>query len=299
VEHTPRTRRPRDDKLGTFIGVFTPSVLTILGVILYLRTGWVVGSVGLTGALVIVMIANLVTLATALSVSAVATNMRVGAGGAYYIISRSLGIEVGAAIGIPLFLAQAVSVTLYAYGLAESLSIVWPSVPQRLIAAITVLVVALLAARGAGLALRLQIPIMVAIGVSLTVLGIGVARSTPEVIHLSSAFDEPPDFWSVFAVFFPAVTGILAGISLSGDLKRPDRAIPRGTIGAVLVGFVVYVLVVVGLALSADPAELVDNISSGSRSPGEQDSSSFRVCGVRFSPRRWAVFSLHRAPWRR
>ncbi len=253
-----QTARP-EEKLGTFIGVFTPSVLTILGVILFLRTGWMVGNVGLTGALVIVVIANLVTLATAFSVSAVATNMRVGAGGAYYIISRSLGIEVGAAIGIPLFLAQAVSVTLYAYGLAESLSLVWSAAPQRLIAAVTILVVALLAARGAGLALRLQVPIMIAIGLSLVVLAIGVIRSTPEVLHLTNAFDEPSGFWVVFAVFFPAVTGILAGISLSGDLKRPDRSIPRGTIGAVLVGFVVYVTVVIGLAIAAPPQELVSN----------------------------------------
>ena len=253
--------RSRDEKLGTFIGVFTPPVLTILGVILYLRTGWVVGSVGLMGALVIIVIANLVTLATALSVSAVSTNMRVGAGGAYYIISRSLGVEIGAAIGIPLFLAQAFSVTLYAFGLAESLQIVWPAVPQKVVAAATVLVVTLLAARGAGLALRLQIPIMVAIGVSLVVLGVGIANSNPETIRLSTAFDEPPGFWTVFAVFFPAVTGILAGISLSGDLKHPDRSIPRGTIAAVLVGFVVYIGAAIGLALAADPAELVaDNL---------------------------------------
>ncbi len=100
----------RVEKLGPFIGVFTPSVLTILGVILYLRTGWVVGNVGLPRALLIVTIANAITLLTSLSVSAVSTNMRVRAGGAYYIISRSLGLEIGAAIGIPLFLAQALSV---------------------------------------------------------------------------------------------------------------------------------------------------------------------------------------------
>ena len=67
--------RGGDEKLGAFIGVFTPSILTILGVILYLRTGWVVGNVGLVPALTIVIIANAVTLVTALSVSAVATNM--------------------------------------------------------------------------------------------------------------------------------------------------------------------------------------------------------------------------------
>ena len=118
----------KQHKLGAFLGVFTPSILTILGVILYLRTGWVVGSVGLLQALVIVVIANAVTFVSALSISAIATNMRVGAGGGYYIISRSLGIEVGAAIGIPLYLAMTLSVTLYAFGLAESMEVVWDNI---------------------------------------------------------------------------------------------------------------------------------------------------------------------------
>ncbi|MEN8238419.1 MAG: hypothetical protein ABFR53_04355, partial [Actinomycetota bacterium] len=150
----------RKQKLGAFLGVFTPSILTILGVILYLRTGWVVGSVGLLQALAIVVIANAVTFISALSISAIATNMRVGAGGGYFIISRSLGIEVGAAIGVPLYLAMTLSVTLYAFGLAESMRVVWDAAPQRPIAAVTVLVVGLLAAKGAGVALRLQLPIM-------------------------------------------------------------------------------------------------------------------------------------------
>ena len=248
--------RPR--KLGTLLGVFTPSILTILGVILYLRTGWVVGNVGLAGAIAIVVIAHSITLATAFSISAVATNMRVGAGGAYYLISRSLGVEIGAAIGIPLFLAQAFSVTLYAFGLAESLQLLWPDLPQRPVAAITVLVVALLATRGAGLALRLQLPIMIAIAVSIVVLFIGVVRAVPDTVQLSAA-PGGESFWVVFAVFFPAVTGIMAGLSLSGDLEQPERSIPRGTISAVLVGFVIYLGVVVGLGLAASPVELVND----------------------------------------
>jgi len=232
-------------------------MLTILGVILYLRTGWVVGNVGLAGALGIVILANLITLATALSVSSVATNMEVGPGGAYYIISRSLGVEIGAAIGLPLFLAQAFSITLYAYGLAESLQFVWPDLPQMPVAAITVLLVALLAARGAGVALKLQIPIIVAIVVSIVVFFIGVAGSVSSSVDLFAHVGRPAGFWTVFAVFFPAVTGIMAGISLSGDLKNPTKSIPKGTIAAVLVGFVVYLGVVIGLALAADPADLV------------------------------------------
>ncbi len=250
----PQTNR----KLGTFLGVYTPSILTILGVILFLRTGWVVGNVGLQNAIVIVVIANLVTMATSLSLAAIATNMRVGAGGAYYMISRSLGVEVGAAIGIPLFLAQAFSVTLYAFGLAESLQLIWPALPQRPIAALTILVVALLAAQGAGLALKLQLPIMGGIVLSLAVLLVGVARNMPETVRLGGVPGGEP-FWIVFAVFFPAVTGIMAGVSLSGDLRRPDRSIPFGTIAAVLTGFAVYLGVVIALGLAATPQQLVDD----------------------------------------
>jgi amino acid transporter len=240
--------------------VFTPSLLTILGVILFLRTGWVVGNAGLGGAIAIVLVAHGITVATALSVSAVATNMRVGAGGAYYIISRSLGVEVGAAIGIPLFLAQALSATLYAFGLAESLKHVWPDVPQFPVAAATILVITLIAARGAGLALRLQLPIMVAIVGALAVFFVRVVGESSSVVDVGGA-PAGEGFWTVFAVFFPAVTGILAGISLSGDLARPDRAIPRGTLAAVLVGLVVYVAVVIGLAVGASRQELLaDNL---------------------------------------
>ena len=247
-------RRTGGESLGTFLGVFTPSILTILGVILFLRTGWVVGNAGVWGAIAIVLIANLVTLATALSIGAVATNMRVGAGGAYYLISRSLGVEIGAAIGIPLFLAQALSITLYAFGLAESLQLLWPELPQRPVAAATVVVVTALTTRGAGLALRMQLPIMVAIGLALAVLGVGVAGNLTE--PAVSPAQGAPGFWAVFAVFFPAVTGIMAGVSLSGDLRRPERAIPRGTIAAVLTGFAVYVAVVVALSVAADATTL-------------------------------------------
>lgn len=254
----PNNGRP---KLGAFIGVFTPSILTILGVILYLRTGWVVGSVGLLPALGIVVLANAVTLISALSVSAIVTNMRVGKGGAYYIISRSLGIEVGAAVGIPLFLAMAFSVTLYAFGLAESIGFVWAAAPKRPLAALTVLVVALLAARGAKVALRLQLPIMAGILFSLIALGVGALESGGGTGTLLGATGDGADFWTVFAVFFPAVTGIMAGISLSGDLEKPDRAIPKGTIAAVLVGFLVYLIVPFVLAASATPEQLVsDNL---------------------------------------
>lgn len=250
-------------KLGTFLGVFTPSVLTILGVVLFLRTGWVVGQVGLLPSILIVLLAHAITVSTALSVSAVATNMRVGAGGAYYMISRSLGLELGGAIGIPLFLAQTFSVTLYCFGFAESLELFWPGLPQKQVAALAVLVVSLVAGRSTQLALKLQLPIMAAIGLALVSLVIGAGqKSATELPLFGGVGDETGfGFWTVFAVFFPAVTGIMAGISLSGDLEDPKRSIPVGTIAAVGVGLVVYLLVPAVLAASASPGELAaDNL---------------------------------------
>lgn len=248
-------------KLGTFLGVFTPSTLTILGVVLFLRTGWMVGNVGLVSAVAIVVLAHLITISTALSVSAVATNMHVGAGGAYFMISRSLGLELGGAIGIPLFLAQTFSVTLYSFGFAESLELFWPDVPQRQVAALTVLAVALVAGRSASLALRLQLPIMLAIVAALVSLVVGASRDVRHTIQPFDGVAESIGFWGVFAVFFPAVTGIMAGVSLSGDLKDPKRSIPLGTLMAVGVGFFTYLLVPVVLAVAAGPEQLVaDNL---------------------------------------
>ncbi|HJL25813.1 MAG TPA: hypothetical protein RMH80_26605, partial [Polyangiaceae bacterium LLY-WYZ-15_(1-7)] len=115
-------------RFGTFGGVFTPSILTILGVVMYLRLGWVTGEAGLGGTILIVLIAHAISYATGLSVASIATNRTVGAGGAYFMISRSLGASAGAAIGIPLFFAQALSVTFYIVGFTEA---VVPLIPEE------------------------------------------------------------------------------------------------------------------------------------------------------------------------
>ena len=260
---TKRNAAPRaddDGKLGAFLGVFTPSILTILGVIMYLRFGWVVGHAGLSKTLLIVAIANLITLVTSLSLSAVATNMRVGVGGAYYIISRSLGLEIGGAIGLPLFLSQALSVTLYSFGLAESLRFAFPHMTPgtvQIVAAAIVIGVTLLSLKSARFALSVQIPIMILIGLSLLSLFIGAAtRSVGEPVGWAKGTGQY-GFWIIFAVFFPAVTGVMAGLGLSGDLRKPQRAIPLGTLTAVFVGFVVYLAVPIVLASGADQASLI------------------------------------------
>ncbi len=256
---SPLKGRSDDEaKLGAFLGVYTPTVLTILGVIMYLRLGWVTGQVGLAKTLLIVVIANLITLVTTLSFSAIATNFRVGVGGAYFIISRSLGLEFGGAIGLPLFLSQAFSVSLYAFGLAESLRLLWPGVPLQFVAVLIVLAVAVLALRGAQLALKAQLPIMALIVLSLVALLVG-ALSGPKVQAEVAQPAVALGFWAVFAVFFPAVTGIMAGLGLSGDLRDPIKAIPRGALAATITGFVVYLLIPMVLTRGATSEALREN----------------------------------------
>ncbi len=246
-------------KFGTFLGVFTPSVLTILGLIMYLRFGWVVGNVGLPLTLVIVLLASSVTFITALSASALATNMRVGVGGEYYMVAHSLGLELGGAIGIPLFLCRTLSITFYAYGLAESILWLWPASwgeqPERavqLLAAITVIATTVIASKSAGLALKLQIPIFIAVAASVVAFAGGVFSGGLRAPEMTATFRTAPEgFWYVFAVFFPAVTGFTAGIGMSGDLRDPRRSIPRGTLLAVVVGAATYLTIPALMAVAA------------------------------------------------
>ena len=243
------------EKFGTFLGVYTPSVLTILGLVMYLRFGWVIGNVGLGFTLFIVLLASSITFITALSASAIATNMRVGVGGEYYMISRSLGLELGGAIGIPLYLCRTLSITFYSFGLAEAIGMFVPGEPSakmiQLIAVIIIVGITILSGKSAGLVLKLQIPILIAVGLSVVALLIGVLSGGFHSPEMTTTFrTAPKGFWYVFAVFFPAVTGFTAGIGMSGDLKDPRKSIPKGTILAVATGTFLYLLIPVFLAIT-------------------------------------------------
>ncbi|MBD3219938.1 amino acid permease [bacterium] len=249
---------------GTFLGVFTPSVLTILGLIMYLRFGWVLGNLGLPMTLLVVVLASSITFITALSASALSTNIRVGVGGEYFMVSRSLGLELGGAIGIPLFLCRTLSITFYSFGLAESIFALGiggeaSPVAVQAAAAVIVIVVTSISGQSAEVALKLQVPIMIAVGLSLLALAAGVASGGFRAPAMSPSFATAPEgFWFVFAVFFPAVTGFTAGIGMSGDLHDPQHSIPRGTLLAVVTGLGVYLLVPLLLSVTArlTPADL-------------------------------------------
>ncbi len=246
-------------KFGAFGGVFTPSVLTILGVIMYLRFPWVVGHAGLLGALLIVVISHALTVPTALSVASIATNRTVRAGGDYYMLSRSLGLEIGGSIGVALFFAQALSVSLYVLGFTEALLSVFPGLHGPTVAVATALVVAGLAFWNTSLAIKSQFVIMLLIILSIGAIFTGSGSAPPSDVSLWSktvngAAAEP--FIAVFAVFFPAVTGFTQGVSMSGDLSEPRKSIPVGTFAAMGTGFVVYVGLIVFVAFQVNTADL-------------------------------------------
>ena len=246
---------PRGYGFGTFKGVFTPSLLTILGVIMYLRLPWVVGSVGLWPAVLIITMAVAITLLTGLSIAALATNMRIGGGGAYYMISRSLGLEAGAAVGLPLFLAQSLGVSFYVAGFTEVVIGYFPDLSPLTVGVATLMALTLLAYASADLALKSQFAILALLIASLVSLFAGA----PPLMSEAPVGDPLPaaPFWVTFAVFFPAVTGIEAGLGMSGDLARPERSLPRGTLAAILVGYLVYLAIPVFLAAVVEPNDLL------------------------------------------
>jgi amino acid transporter len=256
--------------LGTFGGVFTPTLLTILGVIMYLREGWVIGNAGLLGGLLIILMAFTITGLTGLSMSSITTNIRIGAGGAYAIVAQSLGLEIGGALGIPRYLSQALAVTMYLFGFREGWLYVFPEHPAWLVDIGGFLLLYVIAYLSLDLAIKVQYLIMAVIAASLVSVAAGAFQGSMvipfEDVQLWGSFPGEAEsgfggttFWVVFAVFFPASTGIMAGANLSGDLENPKKAIPRGTMAAIGVSLLIYLALGYWLARSATPDELVGN----------------------------------------
>lgn len=246
----PGNSKTATGTLGTFGGVFTPSILTILGIILFLRLGYVTGSAGMARALVIIAVANLISILTSQSLAAIATNLRIKGGGDYYLISRTLGHRFGGAIGIVLYLAQSVSVAFYCIGFAEALTAMapqWPYMTPRLIAAGAVGLLFILAWLGADWATRFQYLVMLLLVAALFSFFLGgLARWDPTLFSSNwTAPNDAPPFWIIFGIYFPAVTGFTQGVSMSGDLKDPGKSLPTGTFLAVGISIVVYFAVAI------------------------------------------------------
>ncbi|WKY47414.1 amino acid permease [Eubacteriaceae bacterium ES3] len=245
--------------LRTFEGVYTPTLLTILGVILYLRMGWVVGNAGLLGAVIIILLAHVITLTTSLSMASMLTNIKIGAGGAYAIITRSLGHEMGGAIGIPLYFSQTISTAFYITGFSELWVSFFPDHSQILVGVITWAMLTGISLLSAKLAFRIQYIVLAAVFLSLISFILGPNLSSGRIVMNGSFADA--DFWTTFAIFFPAVTGILTGATMSGDLKDPRKSIIKGTLAAVITGLAVYLFVAYWFAHQASQTMLLNDPS--------------------------------------
>jgi len=241
-----KTVTPTRNQLGTFGGVFTPSILTILGVIMFMRVGFVVGQAGIFYTILILLISKSITTLTSFSISAVSTNTPVAGGGAYFLISRALGPEYGGAIGLALYGAQTTSIPFYILGFTEALVRSFPNLMDHFltISLVTTAVLFFISYTGANWAIKTQYLIMSVLGLSILSFMAGSASRFETNIFIdnwgSSFIGSEMSFWSTFAIYFPAVTGIMTGVNMSGDLKNPSRSIPLGTFAAVGIGFLIY-----------------------------------------------------------
>jgi amino acid transporter len=245
-------------RFGTWLGVYRPTLLAILGGQLFLREGWLVGNAGLVGALAVIFGAFLITGTTALSLSSIATNTRVKAGGPFAIIAQALGLEAGGAIGIPLFIGQVLSSAMYLFAFGEAWSYLFPGHDVRLVLGVSFVIVSLLAWRSAELALKTQGVLLFAVVAALTSVLLGVFVHP---LHVPVAFSDFPDasLAQSFALFFPAATGITVGAGMSGQLADPRRSIPRGTLAAWATTLVVYVVFACWCAVIADRDTLLND----------------------------------------
>lgn len=281
----PKNGRMEASGAGTTQGkfgmapVYFTSISSILGAILFLRLGYATGVLGFWGAIAIIVVGHLITIPTALSISELATNTRVEGGGEYFIISRSFGLKIGSTIGLTLFLAQAISIAFYTIAFAESFYPLfdwWSArfgfeLPRQFISVPTFLALAfVILNQGSGSGVKMLYVVTVLLGVSLLMFFLGkpleVAvplEGDPEAYTVlpidNFGFFNREQFFVLFAICFPAFTGMTAGVGLSGDLRNPGRAIPLGTMLGTLTGLVVYVLVVWKMAVSAPQAELIGN----------------------------------------
>ncbi len=261
-----------DQKKGNFgtLPVFMTTLSTILGAVLFLRFGYAVGHAGLLGTLGIIAIGHLVTLPTAMAIAEIATNQKVEGGGVYYIISRSFGINIGAAIGVTLYLSQAISVAFYIIACAEAFTPVFEFVNQhyglalqdkRIVSIpLTLLVCLLMLTKGADIGVKALYGVVAILFAALALFFAGTTSYASQgFVNFTATVPDHDSFFYVFAIIFPAFTGMAAGVGLSGDLKDPKVSIPRGTIWATIAGMLIYIAAAYKLSMSASPEELAND----------------------------------------
>jgi amino acid transporter len=256
-------------KFGT-APVFFTAIATILGAILFLRFGYAVGTLGFWGVILLILLGHLVTIPTALALSEIATNKRVEGGGEYFIVSRSFGLNIGSTIGIVLFFSQAISVAFYIIAFTEAFDFffVWVreeyalELPRQFVSMPMMgLLSLLIIKKGANLGVKALYFVVGILFLTLVLFFLGEPAPNADLSYSIFSFEmrNMSDFFVVFAIVFPAFTGMTAGVGLSGDLKKPGKSIPWGTISATIIGMLVYFVIAWKLASSASIEDLVNN----------------------------------------
>uniref|UniRef100_A0A8C3L4Z3 Solute carrier family 12 member 2 n=1 Tax=Chrysolophus pictus TaxID=9089 RepID=A0A8C3L4Z3_CHRPC len=269
-------------KFGWIKGVLVRCMLNIWGVMLFIRLSWIVGQAGIGLSVVVIAMATVVTTITGLSTSAIATNGFVRGGGAYYLISRSLGPEFGGAIGLIFAFANAVAVAMYVVGFAETVVellkengtlMIDEMNDIRIIGAITVVILLGISVAGMEWEAKIVLLVILILAIGDFVIGTFIPLDSKKakgffgykaeifMENFGPDFRNEETFFSVFAIFFPAATGILAGANISGDLADPQSAIPKGTLLAILITTLVYmgIAVSVGSCVVRDATGNVNN----------------------------------------
>ncbi len=258
-------------RFGT-IPVFFTAISTILGAILFLRFGFAVGTLGFWGTFILIILGHSLTIPTALALSELATNKRVEGGGEYFIISRSFGLNIGATIGFALFLSQAISVAFYIIAFTEAFEFIFNYfvksfnlyLPRQIISIPVMITLGyLILKRGTNTGMKMLYIICAILFLSLLFFFLGKTEYEATMGSRLPAGDlrNMKDFFMVFAIVFPAFTGMTAGVGLSGELRNPSKSIPRGTIIATITGMVIYILVIYKFAISVPPdAMLADQL---------------------------------------
>ncbi|XP_068058928.1 solute carrier family 12 member 3 isoform X7 [Anomalospiza imberbis] len=274
---------PEPVRFGWVKGVMIRCMLNIWGVILYLRLPWITAQAGIALTWLIILMSVTVTTITGLSISAISTNGKVKSGGTYFLISRSLGPELGGSIGLIFAFANAVAVAMHTVGFAETVRdllqehnslIVDPTNDIRIIGVITVTVLLGISLAGMEWEAKAQILFFLVILVSFINYLVGTVIPATTEKQAKGFFSYRADifaqnfvpnwrgpegsFFGLFSIFFPSATGILAGANISGDLKDPAVAIPKGTLMAIFWTTVSY------LVLSATIGACVVRDASGS-----------------------------------
>lgn len=250
--------------------VFFTAISTILGAILFLRFGYAVGTLGFWGVILIILLGHSLTIPTALAISELATNKRVEGGGEYFIISRSFGLNIGGTIGIALFLSQAISVAFYVIAFTEAFEFLFNffenslnfTLPRQVISLPVMAILGfLILKKGANLGVKALYLVAGILFISLLMFFLGSTEYGTAAGNRIPAGDlrNLDSFFLVFAIVFPAFTGMTAGVGLSGDLKKPSKSIPLGTTTATIAGMLIYIAVIYKLTVTASPEDMLNN----------------------------------------